>query len=235
MEKLKAPVILAAVVCMVSCASVNGQKEAAFTDRHLGEIERVQQPDNRTCGAANVQMVMNHYFSESDDIYAIFKEISDVSSMGVLNNRTYKMGQYLEKNDLHVSIIRFTDLSAVLAYCENFQIPAIMNIQTTKNSSYGHYVLFVQFVKSEGMVRIRDPYDSSREWITLTDLKNNFVKVFPDSEVGGNVMILATDTEHQTRKYMCICGKVNQVERELLQSIEGIFCTRCSIFRRCRG
>jgi len=222
-----------ALVCFASCASATMQDTNTHPAKKLDSIAWIQQPNASTCGAANVQMVMRYYFSQSEDIFTIFDEIADTSSMGRRVNRSYKIGKYLEKNHLNVSIIRFTDLETILAYCEYYQVPAIMNIQTTRNKLYGHYVLFIQHIPHEEFVKIRDPNDRFRRWIHYDDLQNSFIKTSPKSEVGGNIMILARNTANSTRNYPCAqCKNVNRVDTELTKAIRGIFCTQCGRFRR---
>jgi len=140
------------------------------------------------------------------------------------------MAQYLENKGLYSSIIRFTDLETILNYCEENQILAIILIQSVGNSLLGHYVIFIQYTKDKGLIKIIDPADRSREWINFNELKNSFIKVSPNAEIEGNILILPSETLILKQEYICTnCGKKNNVDIVILYAIQHIFCNNCDV------
>lgn len=204
------------VVFLVSCITYN-----------LDSIVRVQQPDNITCGAACVKMVMDYYFSSSEGVFEIFDKVSGTGPKG-LTNLTYKMTSYFDSYNLYSSIIRFSDLKTILEYCDTYQIPAIMQIHATGDISLGHYVVFIQYKTDEGLVKIRDPADAAREWINYADLEYSFLKLSPDFEIGGNIIILANKSIKNKQKYICSrCNKENIIDKSIMDAITFLYCINC--------
>ena len=203
-----------------------------LSNRRLNSIDLVQQPpDSLLCGAANAKMVMNYFFSDSDDIYNIYQQVTAISTMGRRYNANYLIAQYLEKNKLNVSMIRFSDLEAILNYCEKNQTPAIMNIQVETDPLLGHLILFTGYKVDEDIVRILDPENISRTSIQFKTLSDSFIKISDNAEIGGNIMILASDKLKSKQKFICKnCKKENSVETEILNAIQGLICINCDRF-----
>ena len=214
-----------AILLICSC-SVPGVDETPT--KKLTSIVRIQQPEGNTCAATCVKMIMDYYYGHSEDIYTIFQKVSNLSSQGRLVNSDNKVAQYFENNGLYSSLIRFTDLETILNYCEDNQIPAIMCIQDVKNNLLGHAVIFIQYIKDKGLIRIIDPKDGSREWVSFNELENSFIKVSPNAEVSGNGIILPSKTLIHKGEYTCLnCGKKKNVDVEILHAIQYIYCNNC--------
>jgi hypothetical protein len=172
----------------------------------LKNIKLVKQPANSPyCGASCIKMVQNFFISKSDTFEDIWREISDISPNGRRYCKTYKMGQYLEKNKLFVTIIKFSNLQNIFKYCSNNNIPAIMNIHSFEASHLGHYVLFINYM--DNTVIIRDPENEKRVSVLYRDLAGKFARISNDDEIGGNIIILATNIRKNEREYRCpYCG-----------------------------
>ncbi len=200
----------------------------------LDTMALVQQPRNSLfCGAACIGMVENYYFNASNSLDYIFERVSLKSVQGRRYNATYKMGAYLENTGLISSIVKFSDLGKMLNYCEENQIPAIMNIQDVKDQLLGHFIVFTGYNPDTGIITILDPQDSNRRTIRYNDLKNDFIKTSDRSELGGNIMILSSDRISTGGVISCKnCNKENIFDTSLLQAITGIICNGCDSFIR---
>jgi len=216
---------------MTSCATIDTNIEQSFFNRKLNSINLIKQPDGNTCGAACIKMVENYYFDNSNSFNNIWQEISDISSKGRISGKTYKIGKYLENRDLYTSIIRFSDLKKILSYCETNQIPAIMNVHSFENASFGHFVVFTQYLANEKLVGIRDPENNKRELVNFNVLRKNFKKTSSKDEIGGNIIILASEKLNNRKEYICKnCNKINIVDAQILDAISGLICTNCDNF-----
>jgi len=220
-------VLLVFSLSLASCDT--GINDIEVTDRKLDSIVLVEQPPgSNLCGVANVKMVEEYFFGSSNDWDFIFDQVSFISSQGNRVSSTAKMGNYLEKRDLYSSIIRFSNLQTILNYCEEYQIPAIMNIQSTGSPLLGHYVVFAGYDSDTGYVTIRDPANRNRTSIHYNDLQNAFTKVSNNAEIGGNIMILASDRLISERWFPCgNCGKRNVVDGAILEAIQHFGCNNC--------
>jgi ABC-type bacteriocin/lantibiotic exporter with double-glycine peptidase domain len=196
-------------------------------DMKLRNIKLIKQPANSPyCGASCIKMVQNFFISKSDTFEDIWREISDISPEDRRYCKTYKMGQYLEKYGLFVSIIKFSNLRNIFEYCSNNNIPAIMNIHSFENSRLGHYVLFINY--RDNTVVIRDPENEKRISVSYRNLAEKFVKISDDDEIGGNIIILATNIKKNEREYLCpYCGYNNTIDIAIENSVTGLVCVNC--------
>jgi ABC-type bacteriocin/lantibiotic exporter with double-glycine peptidase domain len=190
-------------------------------------IKLIKQPVNSPyCGASCIKMVQNFFISKSDALEDIWREISDISPNGRRCCKTYKMGQYLEKNKLFVTIIKFSNLRNIFEYCLNNNIPAIMNIHSFETSHLGHYVLFINY--NGDTVVIRDPENEKRVVVPYLDLAAKFARISDDDEIGGNTIILTTNIRKNERKYSCpCCGYTNTIDSAIENSATGLVCVNC--------
>jgi len=216
---------------MTSCVAINSYVENPFLNGKLNSINLVEQPDGNLCGVACIKMVENYYFNSSNSFINIWQEISDISPNGRRYGKTYKMGKYLESKNLYTGIIRFSDLKKILIFCENNQIPAIMNVHSFENASFGHFVVFTRYLSNDKNVGIRDPENSDRKSVNLNVLRKNFRRTSFTDEIGGNIIILACDNFNNIKEYKCKnCGKTNIVDMRILDAISGLICTNCDEF-----
>jgi hypothetical protein len=146
-------------------------------------------------------------------------------------NATYLIAQYLAKNGLYVTIIRFSDLESILNYCENNQIPSIMQINDVYNPMLGHSVVFVGYRQTDRIILILDPNNPFRRSINFYNLKTSFMPISPESEITLNIMILASDRLINKREIQCqFSGTMNIVDEVILDDIQGLFCINCDRF-----
>jgi len=180
--------------------------------RKLSLIKNIQQaPGSYICGAITVKMVMNYYFSQSENIMDIYNEVRSLThSRG---NSIERMTKYLINNGLYASIIQFIDLKTILDYCENNQIPAIMIINALENIYTTHTILFTGYNENKGVVHILDPAYNSRRALTVDQLESNFThyiygyRAIPTISYQGNNIILVSDRLIGDRKFECSCKK----------------------------
>jgi len=207
-------------------------KENRQINSRLNRIPLVQQAANSNyCGIACLQMVENYYFSRSNSLDNIWREISSTSSLGRIVGKTYLMGKYVKNNNLFSSVVRFSDLSRILYYCEAFQIPAIMNVRSSANSSLGHYIVFAGYDPETGLVRVKDPNYINIVTYNYSDLEYLFTKLNANDEIGGNIIILPSDKMIIQKNTHCIyCNYVNTVDELIIDAISGLICINCDSF-----
>jgi hypothetical protein len=207
-------------------------KNNKLANSKLNRISLVRQAANSNyCGVACLQMVENYYFGRSNSLNNIWKEISNTSSMGRIVGRTYLMGKYAKNRNLSSSIVRFSDLSKVLYYCEAFQIPAIMNVRLSRDSSLGHYIVFAGYDPETGLVRVKDPNDVNTVAYNYRDLAYLFTKLRDSDEIGGNIIILPSDRMIIKKDVRCPnCNYINSVDELITDAITGLICMNCDRF-----
>ena len=231
--KAKYAILLSFIFIFAFSCSMDVDDDAG-NNRQLSSIEYVQQPQNSVyCGAANIMMVENYFFNQSNSMAYIFSEVSGVSTMGNLVNMTYKMGNYLESKGLYTSIVRFSDsgLKTILNYCESNQVPAIMNVQSEGNPQLGHYILFTGYNQSDNTISVLDPGNRNRRSITYENLVNIFSRVSPTAENGGNIVILANDRViGEWKEITCgSCLKTIGYDSAIEEAILHLGCTGCDV------
>ena len=226
-------IMLTVVLALEFASCENGTTNAGGTSpansRKLSAIRLVEQPaDSQLCAVANIKMVEEYYFGSSNGWDYIFDQVSSISSQGRRNSANYLVGNYLEKRDLYSSIVRFSDLAKILNYLEENQIPAIMSIQVVGNPLLGHSVLFAGYDSATGYVTIKDPENRNRTSIHYNDLENSFIKVSDAAEIGGNIMVIASDKFISVMKAPCgICGKLFVYDAAIREAIQYVFCNVC--------
>jgi len=201
-------------------------------DRKLSSIVRVNQGDSGKagrCGVACVKMLENYFFGSSNDWDYISDRIVLTTPGGYEASGTGEIGAYLESRGLFTSITKFSDLTKMLTYCEENQIPAIMLTQAVGNPLLGHYVVFAGYNSADGYIAIRDPANKNRTRIHYDDLAALFIQVSEDADIGGNEMIIASDRFIAVKEVTCPdCGKINIFDEAILEALILIECTNCS-------
>jgi len=202
--------------------------------RKLSLIKNIQQaPGSYICGAITIKMVMNYYFSQSENIMDIYNEVRSLTHNR--GNSIERMTKYLINNGLYASIIQFTDLKTILDYCKNNQIPAIMIINALENIYTTHTILFTGYNENKGIVHILDPAYNSRKVLTVGQLESNFThyifgyRTIPTISYQGNNIILVSDRLIGNREFKCSCKKINFIEDYLIDAIRYFTCYYCQV------
>jgi len=210
-----------------------GSLRIPATERYLNAIKLVEQPwESPLCIGANVKMIEEYFFGSSNNWDYIVDRVSFTSPQGRMVSSMRKVSFYLEKRNLYSSLVQFSELDKILFYCDENQIPAIMNIQVDGFPLLGHSVLFAGYDSDRDYVTIRDPENTSRTGIYYDDLVDKFESISEESELGfGNIIVIVSDKITDVRSYTCAsCGKINYVDGAILDAITGLFCNLCEFF-----
>lgn len=199
--------------------------------KKLISLKLIKQPKKTAlCGAACIAMVTQYFSGKHSTLEEIWNDISDESPNGRRYCKTYKIGKYFNSNAYFATILRFKKLSKLLQYCENYQIPAIMNVHSFSNIELGHFVVFVKL--NSNMVIIRDPENENNTVVNIAELKQHFTKRNEMDEIGGNIVILPYKSiENITKRECKKCGKINIIDSVLIEkcndTIDKMICTNC--------
>ena len=186
----------------------------------------MQTKDSSYCGSACIKMVLEYYQRNSPDWKTLWSYISDISPNGRSYCKTYKMGKFLEQNNLLTSIVCFTNLDSLLQYCKKYEIPGILNIHSFENNNLGHFIVFKNFRKKT--VFILDPENDKRQVVKYENLKKMFIRNSIDDEIGPNIALLCSEHMQSGKKHICkYCYNVNIIHNDLKEIISGFVCKEC--------
>ena len=194
----------------------------------LINIKQIKQHHKQLdCGVACIMMVLSHYDKECPIRDEIWEHISGHTRNRDMNCKTYKMGAFLEECGLLTSIIKYSNLDALLTYCEENQIPAIFNIHSFDNENFGHYVIFIRYNNSR--IILCDPgYNNGRRSIRIEELEKKFIKNDENDEIGGNIVIICSENMSEGTGYLCkVCNRENILHNDLKDKSIGFVCKFC--------
>jgi len=198
--------------------------------KKLTSIRLIKQPKNTPyCGVACINMVLKYYDKTCLKMDDVWNHISSVSPSGRRYCKTYKMGKYLEQNQLVTSVIKFKELDAVLKYCKDNRIPGILNMHSFQNENLGHFILVINY--NGKIIIIRDPENENRTIVKYDELERLCIRNNEFDEIGENTIILSSERTGNEEIYSCNkCHASNVIHENLEDMIYGYVCKTCDAF-----
>ncbi|GHV02587.1 hypothetical protein FACS189485_03420 [Spirochaetia bacterium] len=194
--------------------------------KKLYTIKLVKQKLNsKWCGAACAKMVFDYYDKPIFSLEETWGKVSERLSNNIENCRTYKIENLFIGNGFFSMVIRFTDLRGILNYCQDNQIPAIMNVHSIMGAKLSHFIVFKGYDTSGNAIKILDPEDETRHVVQFPELEDSFKKYFDGDDVGGNTIILVKQDMQNIKEIVCpICGCTHIIDPQIEPFIDAVLC-----------
>jgi len=200
--------------------TTSGTTSGTSTNKSLGSIPLIYQPNNYTCSPACVKMIEEFYFGASYSFDYIYTKIKSNGSIG---SSPQEEAFYLEARGLYVSHIKFSNLAGILNYLQVNQIPAIMSIGGSSTALL-HSIVFAGYDSSSGYITVRDPWPVSSNNIA----KIHYYDLLDLFKRSSNDLTIVSNRPANLREFECTnCRKRNFIDRSITQYVEYLWCTFC--------
>jgi Peptidase C39 family len=157
--------------------------------------------NNRTCGAACLSMVYRSFGKEVPQS-EIWPAIAKVNRFGSVASTTHLMAQDALTRGFAAVAIQARYPLQVLRQCRESGVRAILNHRLEKDSSAGHYSVFVDI--DDKSVTLHDPFFGPSQRFSHAELLNLWQPRLSNSEIIGNVLIgITSQPSPESECWLC--------------------------------